>query len=314
MTEDFTKLKELTYEIEIGKAMNSKIFTVRPEMRVGDLREIFKINKISGTPVLNEKNELVGIISIEDFIKYLAAGEVDALIQDKMTKNVVTLFPDEPLIHAVNKFDRYGFGRLPVIERGGMRIVGMISKGDIIRALLKALEIDYHEEEIHRYRASHIFEDITADRVSLIIENQVEGQDFKRGGEAASSIKKSLLRLGVHPETVRRAAIAAYEAEMNIVIYTKGGYISAHIEPDAVKIKAIDKGPGIPDIEQAMKPGYSTASSEIRELGFGAGMGLPNIKKCADEMKIDSAVGRGTFLEILIYMKQRNKKEKNEAE
>jgi CBS domain-containing protein/anti-sigma regulatory factor (Ser/Thr protein kinase) len=313
MTEDFTKLKELTYEIDIGKAMNSRIYTVRPEMRVKDLREIFKINKISGTPVLNGNNELIGIISIEDFIKCLAAGETDVFIKDKMTTDVVTLFPDEPLIHAVNKFDKHGYGRLPVIERDSRHIVGMISKGDILRALLKALEIEYREEEIQRYRASHIFEDITADRVSLIIENQVEGQNFKRGGEAASSIKKSLLRLGIHPDTVRRAAIAAYEAEMNIVIYTKGGYISAHIEKDIIRIKAIDKGPGIPDIERAMKPGYSTASAEIMELGFGAGMGLPNIKKCADEMKIDSAAGSGTFLEIVIHLKKGDKEKKHET-
>jgi anti-sigma regulatory factor (Ser/Thr protein kinase)/predicted transcriptional regulator len=276
------------------------VIKVHPKNRMGELREILRVNRISGTPVVDE-DKLVGIVSIEDFIKCLADGEMDAFIEDKMTKKVETLYADEPLIHAVNKFNRHGFGRLPVIERGSGELVGVITKGDIMKTLLKEIEIDYHEEEIHRYRASHIFRDIIADKTTLIFEYNIAGQDFKRAGESASGLKKSLARLGIPPQILRRVAIATYEAEMNIVIFTSGGRITAYVKPDEIRVEAIDSGPGIPDVEQAMQPGFSTASPKAQEWGFGAGMGLPNIKKCADKMNINSAVGKGTKLEVIIY-------------
>jgi anti-sigma regulatory factor (Ser/Thr protein kinase) len=106
--------------------------------------------------------------------------------------------------------------------------------------------------------------------------------------------------LGIHPHVIRRVAVATYEAEINIVVYTEGGEIVAEVRPNHIKIEALDKGPGIPDIEQAMQPGYSTAPDWVREMGFGAGMGLPNIKSCADEMQLRSTVGVGTHLTITI--------------
>jgi anti-sigma regulatory factor (Ser/Thr protein kinase) len=181
--------------------------------------------------------------------------------------------------------------------------VGIITKGDIIERLLQKLEIDYHEEEIHRYRASHIFEDIVADKASLTFQSYVKSKDFDRAGEASSGLKKTLERLGLHPQIVRRAAIASYEAEMNLVIFTRGGTITAVVQPDKIHIDVNDSGPGIPDIEKAMRPGYSTASEWVRELGFGAGMGLVNIKKCADKMELTSTVGEGTHLKIRIDTK-----------
>lgn len=310
MNNNFTKTQELAYEIEVEKAMNKNVITMKPDMQIQEMRDILKLNKISGLPVIDDNNVLLGIISIEDFIKCLLAKELNALIKDKMTRNVIVLNPDEPLIHAVNKFNTYGYGRLPVVEQGSNKLLGILTKGDIIRTLLHALEIDYHEEELKKYRASHIFNDITAEEIMLTLEYNIPGQNFKKGGEAASSLKKNLSRLGIKPQILRRIAIATYEAEMNIVIFTNGGQIFANVTPDFIKIKAVDKGPGIPDIEQAMRPGFSTAPATIRELGFGAGMGLPNIKKCSDKLNIKSEVGKGTEIEIIIYFK---KDEKNEA-
>lgn len=302
MNREITKVQELIYELKVEQAMTKDVIKVHPKNRMGELREILRVNRISGTPVVDE-DKLVGIVSIEDFIKCLADGEMDAFIEDKMTKKVETLYADEPLIHAVNKFNRHGFGRLPVIDRGSGELVGVITKGDIMKTLLKEIEIDYHEEEIHRYRASHIFRDIIADKTTLIFEYNIAGQDFKRAGESASGLKKSLARLGIPPQILRRVAIATYEAEMNIVIFTSGGRITAYVKQDEIRVEAIDTGPGIPDVEQAMQPGFSTASPTAQEWGFGAGMGLPNIKKCADKMYINSAVGKGTKLEVIIYTK-----------
>lgn len=132
----------------------------------------------------------------------------------------------------------------------------------------------------------------------MILEYKVESGDFTRAGYASSQIKKILKQLGVDPGVIKRVVVALYEAEVNIVAHAYRGDILADIQPNYINIKLIDEGPGIPDIDMAMTRGYSTASSEVREMGFGAGMGLPNIKDNADELNITSEVGRGTTVEI----------------
>src|SRR5690606_9773044 len=147
--------------------------------------------------------------------------------------------------------------------------------GDIIRGLLRRIEVNYREEEIHRYRASHIFKDIVSNRTSLLLRYQVKPKDFAGGGSASSKIKRAIERLGGSPQIARRVGVAAYEAEMNLVIHTTdGGEILVEIQPDQVYIQTVDYGPGIPDVERALRPGFSTAPEWIREMGFGAGMGL----------------------------------------
>ncbi|NLJ40151.1 MAG: anti-sigma regulatory factor [Clostridiales bacterium] len=132
---------------------------------------------------------------------------------------------------------------------------------------------------------------------SMIQVYEIESGNFTKAGEAAGNIKKLLRQLGIDAGVVRRVSIAAYEAEMNMVIHSIGGIIKILIDPEAITFKARDTGPGIEDIELAMKEGYSTATDFARELGFGAGMGLPNIKKCSDDFIIKSEVGVGTRLE-----------------
>ncbi|MCK4445587.1 MAG: ATP-binding protein [Candidatus Marinimicrobia bacterium] len=149
---------------------------------------------------------------------------------------------------------------------------------------------------------------MVADRTTLTFQYNVAGKNFDIAGDSASKLKKALRRLGIHPDLVRRAAIASYEAEINIVVYTDGGQLTASVRPDQIMIEASDSGPGIPDIEKAMQPGFSTAPEWVQELGFGAGMGLMNIKHCADKMKISSEIGKGTHLEAIIYIKQQNSK------
>jgi CBS domain-containing protein len=285
--------------------MTSKVITVSPEATMAEFREALRANRISGTPVVDD-GKILGIVTIEDLIKALAAGELNATVREKMYPRPIVLYADEPLVHAVARFSELRFGRFPVVDRGGT-LVGIITQGDIVRAMLRRLEVDYREEEIHRYRASHIFEDIVADRVALVFGYQVPSRDFARAGEASSGLKRTLSRLGIHPQVIRRVAVATYEAEINIVVYTDGGEIVAEVRPDRIKIEAVDKGSGIPDIEKAMQPGFSTAPEWVRELGFGAGMGLPNIKACADKMELRSTVGVGTHLTIIIYLDQPSK-------
>ena len=301
---EITRVQELVYEIKIEEVMTRNVITVTPQTSMAELREILREHRISGAPV-TENGELVGIISIEDLIKALAGGEMEASVGEKMTSKLVTLHADEPIVTAVDYFAKYDFGRFPVVDKEG-QLVGILTRGDIIEGLLKKLEVEYHEEEVRRYRVSHIFEDIVSNRTSLILRYDVMANDFDHAGEASSKIKRALSRLGASPQIVRRAAIAAYEAEMNIVLHTdEGGEIVAEIQPEQIIIRAVDTGPGIPDVEQAMQPGFSTAPEWIRELGFGAGMGLTNIQRCADEMRLESPGGKWTALEVVIYLDRR---------
>ena len=130
----------------------------------------------------------------------------------------------------------------------------------------------------------------------------IEGRDFRNAGKASTEIKHILKQLGVEGAIIRRVAIAAYEAEMNVVMYASKAQMRLQVTPQVIQIAVDDEGPGIADVERAMVEGYSTATDEMREMGFGAGMGLPNIKRNSDEFVIRSEVGKGTQLEITIHI------------
>lgn len=132
---------------------------------------------------------------------------------------------------------------------------------------------------------------------------EVEKDDFVRAGEASSNIKKILRQLGIDSGVIRKISIATYEAEMNIVIHSLGGQIILEVTPGYVKVAACDRGPGIADLELAMQEGYSTATDKVREMGFGAGMGLPNMKKCSDRFNMKSTVGKGTEIVMEVDLK-----------
>lgn len=130
----------------------------------------------------------------------------------------------------------------------------------------------------------------------------VPGDDFSMAGKASAEVKRILGQLGIDPAIIKRTSVAMYEAEINMAIHAGGGVAEAEISPERIVITMADEGPGIPDIELAMTEGYSTAPEWIRELGFGAGMGLPNMKRNADEFKLESAVGKGTTVTMLIRL------------
>ncbi len=141
---------------------------------------------------------------------------------------------------------------------------------------------------------------IMTDRITLNYE--VSAEDFTRAGEASSDVKKKLKQMGVEPSTITKVAIAMYEGEINMVIHAQGGQINVVISPDEVLMKLADRGPGINDIEKAMEAGFSTAPDNIRALGFGAGMGLPNMKKYSDEMQIETEIGKGTTVTMKVFL------------
>lgn len=137
---------------------------------------------------------------------------------------------------------------------------------------------------------------------TIIMSYEVPANDFTRAGEASSSVKSKLKKMGVKPEIIRKVAIAMYEGEINMVIHAYGGKIEVIVSPEEIEMILKDEGPGIADIELAMQVGFSTAPDNIRSLGFGAGMGLPNMKKYSDEMVIDTVLGVGTTVTMKVRM------------
>lgn len=137
---------------------------------------------------------------------------------------------------------------------------------------------------------------------AIVLTYDISADDFTRAGEASSDVKRKLKQMGVSPDAIRKVAIAMYEGEINMVIHAKGGVITVEITTEKIKMILVDVGPGIPDVKLAMQAGYSTAPDEIRSLGFGAGMGLPNMKKYSDSMDIDTRIGEGTTITMVVNL------------
>ena len=134
----------------------------------------------------------------------------------------------------------------------------------------------------------------------LLLEFSLEHYRFETAGEASSKVKQVVRQLGVDAQTARRISVCAYEAELNAIIHAFGGKMKVRVLPDRTELEVTDEGPGIPDVEAAMREGFSTAPDNIRELGFGAGMGLPNMKRSADEFEIKSTPGKGTWIRMMV--------------
>jgi CBS domain-containing protein/anti-sigma regulatory factor (Ser/Thr protein kinase) len=305
MSDRVTKTQELVYELTVGEVMTSKVFTVGPDQTMAEFRLFMRANRISGAPVV-ENGKLVGMISIEDLINAMSDNDIAAPIRAKMTTKVTCLYEDELLVDCIAKFSKYGYTRYPVLN-SSEELVGVITKGSIVEGLLRKLEIEYEQSETKVIQAHQrptmkkFFEGLTADEVSFTFKYHVTGQTFKDAGNAASDLKNALKKLGVCPPLLRRIGVATYEAEINLATYTQGGEVRVQVEKWGIAVEVVDNGPGIPDIELAMQPGYSTAPEWVRQLGFGAGMGLSNMQKCSDEMELKSSVPEGTHLTMRFY-------------
>ncbi len=288
--------EELAYDLKIEQVMTREVKVVAPTTPIMRMLELFQEEHIRGVPVVSQ-NQLEGVITLENLLQSWRRGTHDSdIVADCMDQKMVTVNTFDPIIEALKVLTQTKSDQLTVIDKNG-QLAGIITKGDVTRGLLSALQRDRHSEEVKRYRASYLFEDISSDRTSLILRYHIKARDFTKGGSASSSIKRALLQLGAPPQIARRCGIAIYEAEINLIIHTtNGGEIRVEIEPHQIVMETSDKGPGIENIELVMQPGYSTATDEIRALGFGAGMGLKNIQRCVDEMQLESIPDQGTKL------------------
>jgi len=281
--------------------MSSPPITLSQEATMTQAKDLMRDHRISGIPIVDEEGKLVGLISIENIIIGLENSHMEDPIKEHMEKEVVYLGEDMDVSMVVEHLMTYSFGRYPVTDKE-KKVVGVITNGDVILHILERLgNVYFHDkrrEEIltpgkYLLRPEHM----AGERYFSF---SIESTDIDRAGEGASMFKKFLKQLNLPKPLIRRASIALYEAEVNVVIHAGGqGRIKAYVKDDQIFIIITDKGPGIDDIELAMQPGYTTASDEIRSRGFGAGMGLANIKKYTDKVVILSSEN-GVNMEMVL--------------
>ena len=277
--------------------MTTDLVTATKDTPLRAIQHIMREKQVTGLPIVMGKR-LIGIVSMDDIIQALDKGYINETAQNHMTRNLIVLEDDMPVSFAISYFDRFSYHRFPVLNKH-KELVGMITSRDITSTLL--VEINREIEELEKRTSTTSLSDEMNGEIHTY---SIMKNDFENAGYASTEIKKRLKKAGIQPHIIRRAAIASYELEMNLVVHSDGGELIAEYTPQEIQITARDSGPGITDINNAMTPGWSTASEWIRSLGFGAGMGLPNVKSVADEFSIESDMN-GTTVVCTIALKQK---------
>jgi CBS domain-containing protein/anti-sigma regulatory factor (Ser/Thr protein kinase) len=285
---------ELIYQMKIKDVMVSAVITAKRTDTLRHIQAVMRENYITGVPVA-EDSRLLGIISIEDIITALDKDFIDSPAEERMTKNVIVLEEDMPLSFAISYLNKYRYGRFPVVNKK-QELVGILTSKDVIGTLLAEMN-----REVLRLEKMHQGQ-VGASTAYSEMEFATTRYDFETAGRASTEIKKALKARNIDPKIIRRIAIASYELEINQVVHSHGGVIRCSIQPDKVTIVAVDTGPGIADVNQALQEGWSTANEWIRSLGFGAGMGLANTKRVSDEFTINSALNTGTTVRSIVFL------------
>lgn len=276
---------------------------------MADAKAIMRDKRISGIPIVDEQEKLIGIVSIENIILALENGWINEPVEKHMVSNVIYLLKDMAISTAMEYLMTHNYGRYPVIDRTTRKVVGVVTKADLMQHLYERLGRIY----MHNKRRDKILTpvDFLFDQKApeekkferKLFSYKIEDSDIDHAGIGSTLFKKFLLERNFPEEAARRASIALYEAEVNVVLHAKGrGLIKAFLEEDQVYIVIVDGGPGIDDIDLAIQPGYTTATDDVREKGFGAGMGLPNIIKYTDKLVILSS-NNGLKMEMVIINK-----------
>lgn len=298
------KYKEFFYDLTAEKIMNSVLIFLKEDNIIKEAQDIMKIKKISGVPIVDDNHRLVNIISTEDIIKALENGIINKKIKELNKKKIITLLENDGFEKIVECVATYGYGRYPVLNSSG-KLSGIITKQDILYAVVGKLSVLYLHDERRR--------EVLDSPLSILLKNKIDENkpeftyeidvtDVNKAGEGSALLKEYLLANKFDKALVRKISISIYEAEVNVVIHGGGkGRIIVTVDDESIVVFVEDSGPGIENIEQVMQPGFSTAPEYIRSLGFGAGMGLPNIKRFADKMIITSEKYKGTKVEMVFW-------------
>ncbi|MDC7241913.1 MAG: CBS domain-containing protein [Spirochaetales bacterium] len=284
---------EMIFRLKIKDVMTRNVKTACKSCSMREIQKIMKEERITGVPI-TEGSRLCGIVSMEDVLSTMDQGRIEEESSKHMTRNVIVLEEDMPLSFAINYMDKYHYGRFPVLNMN-KELVGIITSRDIVNHLL--LEMNKEMTRLEELVPESEAVDSGSREMSFVCHRF----DFENAGHASTEIKKALKLRNIDRKIIRRIAVASYELEINLVVHSLGGGMNFVINPECVKITAQDRGPGIENVEDAMTEGFSTANDWIRSLGFGAGMGLPNVKRVSDEFTIESKPGTGTTVKAVIY-------------
>ncbi|MDR0464510.1 MAG: CBS domain-containing protein [Treponema sp.] len=286
---------ELIHQLKIKDVMTTAVLSGNKKQTMRHIQALLRENKVAGIPIV-EDNKLIGLVSTEDIINALDKGYINSLVEEKMTKDIIHLQDDMPLSFAISYINKYRYGRFPVLNKNS-ELVGILTSSDVIRSLL----IEMNREVL---RLEKLHKDSVEAAYSIFSEMEftTTHYNFETAGRASTEIKKALKQRNFDPKLIRRVAIACYELEINQVVHSNGGAMRCSIYPDKVIVVAADTGPGIEDVNLALKEGYSTANEYIRSLGFGAGMGLANTKRVSDEFTINSQPGKGTTVRSVVFV------------
>ncbi|MDC7248780.1 MAG: CBS domain-containing protein [Sphaerochaetaceae bacterium] len=302
-----TVILDLIYRLKVKDVMYKDLTCATMSSTLREIQHLMKKEKITGVPIVQGKR-LIGLVSMDDIIQALDKGYIEEPCKAYMSRNIIVLEDDMPISFAINYFDKFSFHRFPVLNKE-KELVGMITSRDISATLL--VEINREMEILEKSQASN--QPTNPNNINGEIHSyNIIKHDFENAGFASTQIKKKLKKGGVATQIIRRAAIASYEMEMNIVVHSNGGQLSATYTPNKVIICAQDRGPGIKDIEKALTPGWSTANDWIRSLGFGAGMGLPNVKNVSDDFSIESSP-KGTSVTCTINLQKKDEENKDDS-
>ncbi len=290
---------ELIYRLKVRDVMAREIITASPVSGMREVQLLMRDHGITGIPIA-ENGRLVGIVTIGDILQALDAGLINEAAGKHMSTSIIVLEEEMPLSFAISYLNRYSFRRFPVLGKDGL-LVGIITAADIIRVLLVEMnrEVERLEADMAAVRAASGSSPAAPDVISLYFPTRQF--DFESAGKASGELKKALKGFSIDPAIIRRAAVASYELELNQVIHSLGGVMEFTVGKGNITIVARDTGPGIPDLEAALTEGFSTANEWIRSIGFGAGLGLPNAKRSANEFDIQSSPAGTTVSVKIIY-------------
>ncbi|MCX7027617.1 MAG: CBS domain-containing protein [Spirochaetes bacterium] len=302
---DLARYANLFEDIRAADIMTAMVTSLPPDKKMSHAKEMMNIKRISGIPVVDASCHLIGIVTVEDIIHALEFNRLSEPIRNMMTRNVVTIHLDDHLASIVNTFEKHHYGRFPVVDDNNV-LCGIISREDILDGVLEKFNLIYVHDQKRISTLNSEYSIITGKKLTMDTAEfhyNIDTSDFDAAGTGAVLLKTFLANKGYSSEIIRRAGVAAYEAETNVIIHSHGsGDIYCFLHDDMVMVRVLDNGVGIDNMEMAMKEGYSTAPDYIRELGFGAGMGITNMKRFSDKLVILSEKNVGTQVEMIYYL------------
>ncbi len=291
----YTPITELLYTLLVSDVMEKNVITVNICSTMREVKDVMKHYHITGMPVVDDDGFLKGVISMSDLLDALTENCIEDEVSKWMTKKVLTIHENTNLIKAFNLLDKYKIGRVPVLN-DEKHIIGIITNGTIIKKML--YRIDKQSVQTEKEIADLVNQLNLKSNIDKPIKFEwpLQHHDFENAGKLSSEIKKYLKKMQINRSIIRKVSIASYEAEMNTIIHSIGGCAKICINNNRLRAEFIDKGPGIEDVDKALEIGFSTAPPIARELGFGAGLGLPNIQSSVDKFELSSTKNGPTTL------------------